>query len=168
MKKSLIAIAALGIISGSAFAETESKDVNFDISVLSSCTFDNFQGTTKVATAPAGVTSIDLGTHEYKRTCSLAMGYKMYVDSPTVLLDNSTSPDANGEVLKVTAYVDQIGGELPPIRSGGQGPDHYWGTGFEQTEVLAFQVTNAAGGRIINKHNNDSGKITLTVEYVPH
>ncbi len=166
MKKSLIAIAALGIVSGSAFADTQSADVNFDISVLSSCTFDNLTGATKTATGVAGTSSINLGTHDLKATCSLAMPYKLYVDSNTITLDNSTSPDANGEQLKVTAYVDAIGGQLVP--AGSTNPDAAKiGSGAEQTETIAFEVTRVGGGRFVNKHVNETGKMTFTFEYVP-
>ncbi len=166
MKKSLIAIAALGVISSSAFAETQSADVNFDISVLASCTFDNFAGATKSATGVAGTSTIDLGTHELKRTCSNNMAYKMYVDNNTIDLTPGNATLSNGEILRVKAYVDQIGGDLVPTAAETTATNMV-GTGAEQTEVIAFQVTNAAGGRFVNKHVNDSGKMTFTVEYTP-
>ena len=145
MKKSLIAIAALGIISGSAFAETQSADVNFDISILSSCTFDNLAGTTKVAIGVAGTSTIDLGTHELKRTCSNNMEYSMYVDSNTIDLTPGNATLSNGEILRVKAYVDQIGGDLFPNAADKATTPKLVGTGLEQTEVVAFQVTNANG-----------------------
>ncbi len=167
MKKSLITIASLVALSGSAFAATNSATVDFSVNVTPTCTFKNLAGASLTGTAASGDASLDLGTVDLKYTCSLGQEFIFYVNSNAVTLTEGNPAKSNGEKLVVRAHEQTIAGPLVNLRADALN-DRDIGTGvYDTIKTVAFQVKPEDNQYFRNKHVGDTGSMTFTFEYEP-
>ncbi len=166
MKKSLIAIAALGIISGSAFADTNETTVTVNAKVTSTCTFANVNQTLSKTVVAGSTNKIDVGVATLNNTCSLALPYQLYVDAA----DKDMSLDAaisGTEQLVVTAYEgNTFSGTKAPTAANA---DVDYGTGAQEVREISFSVQRKDDPTkmINNRHVTDSAAFLFTFEYTP-